>query len=103
MTMDITLGEYKSEVEKLAKDIKNKSNGIKDKSHEIMNSQLRSHSWITDFGWNFDVLKHTENLGEIDQTGQSCATCGDIITFLQKAAFWGFYGDVSDKIKELND
>ena len=97
MTVVITPNEYWSEIEGSAKVVLNSAKNSKEQ-HGFIQALSQDHKWVTVSECHYDILKNTKNLGEVDEAGFDYE---NIHQFLKEAAYWAFYGDITDKIKEL--
>ncbi len=109
--------EYWNEVNELADTIAcetmQETDNNRDKAQEIINDvrlheTIDGHQWIIYYGYNLDVIKHSDNEDYYSDNfgGDALASSleqGGLDTLHCHIAFWAMYADVQDRIQDALD
>ena len=96
--MNNFLEEYCSEVGSIAIGILRGRSYSEREQHAAIESAVKQHEWMSDTRMHHEVLINTRNRNEVDEVGFASK---DIHGVIKEAAYWAFYADVTDEIRDM--
>lgn len=92
------LEEYWSEVGDIALAVIKGAGSSRREKHAAIESAVKGHKWMDESLMHHTILVNTKNGDEINDVGFQCEDVSDVI---KQAAYWAFYADVTDEIRDM--